>query len=775
VTDRAAWPQGIWADAGLAFLLALLTLPDIDPSYGIGVDHSLTWAFNHLFANDREGLIRIAFPHGPLAFLMYPLAMGYNLWLGFAATIAVQFILMSTLLRLARSAKVCSKWRAALVCLVVGWLTNFNSALVFAVIGGLMVARWSGQLAWAVIAGLLAALALNVRAGTGIMSIAAIASFSLLSLTIDKAWKRAFAGFAALVVGAVVIRLAVFGHLHGTWYYFVALKELAGASSAATAYYPANNWYLLGPAIFLLISFPIWVNDKNVRWTATLLAPVIFAAWKHGMTRQDIMHYRGLFYFLCCAFLIFLLIWQRPVRLQLAAAATALILFFLNADVTQGWTDGAIPLYRHSGLVPWTDGAAARIEACDTQSELAIAQQKLPQEVLARLKGKSVDVYPWEFTYIPANKLNWTPRPVLQSYAAYTPWLDSVNAAHFSTTEASDVILLHGVDDALGGDLGSLDYRYLFNDEPTALLAMLRHYRWSRVGEHILLEQAETELLGSSTVFASDTGSWGQWIPVPEAAGAIVRARLHWQGTLFRAVKDLVYKDEVYTVHYLFTDGSVRNYRMVPTLATSGIWVNPFMSRIDGSGPHQVKAIMFTCTDKRAVQPLVRVEWEKTPYLSGQEKALSLFGEKDENEGQIFLKTQFSHEDTVSGWQWNTADVAQNGVFGSEHCGTVGPKGYSATFVMEVDSIDADVTCEFSAFARSASDAAVVISVEYPTGPPYWQAQSFAVSGASWEYASISRTLRLRPGAVFKCYVLNNGDNRIHVDGMSLKINIMKD
>jgi hypothetical protein len=94
---------------------------------------------------------------------------------------------------------------------------------------------------------------------------------------------------------------------------------------------------------------------------------------------------------------------------------------------------------------------------------------------------------------------------------------------------------------------------------------------------------------------------------------------------------------------------------------------------------------------------------------------------------------------------------------------------------MEVDSIDADVTCVFSAFARSASDAAVVISVEYPTGPPYWQAQSFAVSGASWQYASISRTLRLRPGAVFKCYVLNNGDNRIHVDDMSLKINIMKD
>jgi len=777
VTIKAERPRGLWPDAGLAFAIALLTLPDIDPSYAIGVDHSLTWAFNHLFANDREGLLRIAFPHGPLAFLMYPLAMGRNLWLGFAATVAVQGVLMFALLRLAHLAEACSRWQAVLVCLVVGWITNFNSAMVFAVTAGLMAARWSNQLAWAALAGLLAALALNVRAGTGIMSVAAIASFSIISIVIHKDWKRALAAVLGLVLGAITIRLSVFGHLNGTWYYLVALKELAGASSAATAYYPANNWYLLVPAILLLLSFPFWVNDRNVRWTVALIAPALFAAWKHGMTREDIMHYRGLFYFLCCTFLLLILVWKRPARLQLAASAAALFLFFLNAEVTQGWAEGSIPLFRESGIFPWADGAAARIDSCNAQTERTISTGRLPEEVLSRVDGKKVDVYPWEFTYIPANGLKWTPRPVPQSYAAYTPWLDSVNATHFSSARAPDFVLLHGVDDAQGGNLGSLDYRYMFNDEPTAFIAMLRHYRWDRVGERVLLERTDSALLGSSTVIGSDVSRWGQWIQVPEADGAILRARLHWQVTLFRAVKDLVYKDEAYTVHYLFTDGSVRRYRVVPTLAKLGVWVNPFMCRTDGSGPHQVQAIMFTCTDDRAVQPDFQLEWERIPLLSGQKDALSLFGVREENEeeGKTIIDTRFTHEETLSGWQWNGADVAQNGVFGSALCGTVGPKGYSATFAMTNDTLDADVSCVVSAFARSAPNATVVISVEYPDSPPYWQAEPFTVTGAMWEYATISRTLRLRPGAVFKCYVLNSSESPIEVDDISLKIKTIKD
>jgi hypothetical protein len=39
-----------------------------------------------------------------------------------------------------------------------------------------------------------------------------------------------------------------------------------------------------------------------------------------------------------------------------------------------------------------------------------------------------VDVYPWEVSTVWANNLNWRPRPVFQSYAAYTPLLDDLCA-----------------------------------------------------------------------------------------------------------------------------------------------------------------------------------------------------------------------------------------------------------------------------------------------------------------------------------------------------------
>ena len=76
-----------------------------------------------------------------------------------------------------------------------------------------------------------------------------------------------------------------------------------------------------------------------------------------------------------------------------------------------------------------------------TESELR-DQYALPAGMLAQLGGKSVHFDPWEVGVAVAYpEIRWDPLPTVQSYTAYTPWLDELAAARLASPEAPDMIL----------------------------------------------------------------------------------------------------------------------------------------------------------------------------------------------------------------------------------------------------------------------------------------------------------------------------------------------
>ena len=63
-------------------LLLVITFPKIRPEFTLAIDPQIHWVFNHLWLHDFSQTQHIIFPHGPLTFLNFPLAMGNNLFLG---------------------------------------------------------------------------------------------------------------------------------------------------------------------------------------------------------------------------------------------------------------------------------------------------------------------------------------------------------------------------------------------------------------------------------------------------------------------------------------------------------------------------------------------------------------------------------------------------------------------------------------------------------------------------------------------------------------------
>lgn len=102
----------------------------------------------------------------------------------------------------------------------------------------------------------------------------------------------------------------------------------------------------------------------------------------------------------------------------------------------------------------------------------AVARNKkrrvLPDRFISRIGNSTVDIIPWEQSFLIYNELNYRPRPVFQSYIAASPYLDNLNAS-FMAGERAPRFLLYSTH--------SIDNRYPFWDEMSTKMVMAERYR----------------------------------------------------------------------------------------------------------------------------------------------------------------------------------------------------------------------------------------------------------------------------------------------------------
>ena len=85
----------------LALIPALVFFPFPVSVYSNGIDPPLAWVFNYLVQGNIALGKNIIFPHGPLAFLMYPLPFGPNLWIAIITHLALRIFMAYSLIKLA--------------------------------------------------------------------------------------------------------------------------------------------------------------------------------------------------------------------------------------------------------------------------------------------------------------------------------------------------------------------------------------------------------------------------------------------------------------------------------------------------------------------------------------------------------------------------------------------------------------------------------------------------------------------------------------------------
>ncbi|MFA6956580.1 MAG: hypothetical protein WC538_11980 [Thermoanaerobaculia bacterium] len=137
--------------------------------------------------------------------------------------------------------------------------------------------------------------------------------------------------------------------------------------------------------------------------------------------------------------------------------------------------------------------------------------------VVAALRGGSVHVEPWAISLAWAHGLDWSPMPVMQSYAAYTSRLDELNAAALTRPEGPAGILRQSA---------AIDDKYPLWESPRYQLAMLCNFRQASTDGRWQALVRATGRCERPRIIATATLGHGVQIPVPKLGGALIVAEL---------------------------------------------------------------------------------------------------------------------------------------------------------------------------------------------------------------------------------------------------------
>lgn len=760
----------------LAILVAIFSFPEIDLGYDIGIDPPLKWLFNNLFTERYAKGKEIIFPHGPLAFFMYPLVDSFILTT--TVTILLQIIFVFQLFCLIGK----EKWQHMLLSCAIAWLifsiSNFNQLVLSNISAAYLLSLNRQKQTPKYLGFLLTAFAFYIKAYVAILAGTLTFSFFVINYCLNINYKKIFIDAFVLLGAMLLFWILIFKQLGGFINYCIGMIHLAGDNSAAAAFHPQNNWWFIIPFLAVTWSIPFIQKDKNGKILGLLFSLSFFAAWKYGMAREDYYHVRTYLFFVIVSMILFLIYSPQKRTINIPVILVALVLFAANMKNVENPQPLTINYSGVENFIRLASSFQQIKEVSEKQNEENIACNRLPDAVRNQIGNATVDIYPWDYTIIAANQLNWTPRPVIQSYAAYTSWLDRQNAIHFGTGDAPNYFIfgLNTVtSDLNGGKLVSIDNRYLLNDEPLTLIELIRNYSRIYYDEKFLVYQKRIQPIEVNSLSTKTQSSkWNEWITVPDFNNQLARIKLHVKRSFSGNVKSFFYKDELYYMYFKTTDGSILKYRIVPRNAEDGIWISPFYTSAGNHSPIEtISEVLMTCSNKNMVKSQFQYEWEH--FNTDTKKISEFFGKDSTNIPESYVNENIQLESNNQNWLGFDPQKVMTDQSNLQKFYFVKPADFSPSFELNSDSlqkIPKRITVDCWLKADKHTHSTLVIQTENMIGEIKWQ--GIEINQQIIDQEELNHVFSYMdlnsPFKKITIYVWNNGKKSVFIYSMNIKL-----
>lgn len=253
-------------------------------------------------------------------------------------------------------------------------------------------------------------------------------------------------------------------------------------------------------------------------------------------------------------------------------------------------------------------------------SNANLAAKKLPASMTSIVEDKKIDIVPWEISLVAANNLNWKPRPIFQSYSAYTTTLDNINFKSLST-EPRDYIFY---------DFSAIDGRHPFFDEPRTFAYIFCNYKlnsylpksieknkFSYPINLLLLEKLPASGCSSSvSISDKSTVRWDNSQDIKASDRSIILAKVKFKYSLFGKIYKSLFRSPPVTMQVTYVDGSERDYRIIPENSKNGVIVshlpkndNEALSFFRKQFPAPVQSFKFHAANSLLYSPTIEISF----------------------------------------------------------------------------------------------------------------------------------------------------------------------
>lgn len=306
---------------------------------------------------------------------------------------------------------------------------------------------------------------------------------------------------------------------------------------------------------------------------------VIFISFKNGFIRHDfhaLGAFSGLLFTSTVIFIYFSnYLKKNPIKFNLFTiliVISIVISIFIKGIYSNKSFFGTINMYKNNlsqrASILLRSLSKERINTLKKEYYHSIKKVKNEFD-LSDIKG-TVDIYPWDQSYILANELKYFPRPLFQSYSVYTPSLINRNKDFLYSDKSSQNILF---------SIKEIDNRLPSMMEGATWLDIMSLYNFIEKRKNfLLLKKTISNKSYELTKIDEKISSFNQSIYIPKG---YIYSEIYIKKTLFGNIINTLFKSPILYIELTFDNGTTEKKRIIPGIASKGFILSPYLDNIN--------------------------------------------------------------------------------------------------------------------------------------------------------------------------------------------------
>ncbi len=327
----------------------------------------------------------------------------------------------------------------------------------------------------------------------------------------------------------------------------------------------------------VMVSFVIKRSALSVFenfFLGTIFLSFLFLSFKGGFVRHDAHAIVAGSAVLMAALIVPLVIPGRAWYPLVALASVSWLV--IDAQYIPTSSRSLLENFGNTYASAWT-GLTMRANNRDWPgSQFNAALKSMKEEAKLPVLSGTTDIYSYEQAALIASGNTWSPRPVFQSYSAYTPFLAELNREHLIGQEAPDNVFFR---------LQPIDGRIPSLDDGPSLPALLQHYQLMKLLNDtlILKNRGITEDQKMEETLKEGTATFDDPIIIPDAHEPLF-VELKFESTILGKIANLLFRSEQLEITINLKTGDHRNYRIISKMAEAGFIISPLLENTEDFG-----------------------------------------------------------------------------------------------------------------------------------------------------------------------------------------------